>query len=286
VLESTSSASVSPGCARNTAHACKRLSCRASGAWSRPACAGAVARAGTPLAAAASGVPPGFFEPGAGAGDGPPGAARADSLESAGAPAAPAAAAAAPAGVPAGFFEVRRSEVHACGGGGPVHLVRRSSEVHACGSGSRVHLAPTPSTPSCIVMLLRARSAGLPRPRLPPCCSAAGRAGQRRPQAACIAARSSLLPGARQRRWSITRSSVCPELMARAPQAQAAAAAPPEADAADAGPPAKRQRAGAGAAPPAADAPGALPKGAAPAVRWGLELQALSGALGSAPCKL
>ncbi len=74
--------------------------------------------------------------------------------------------------------------------------------------------------------------------------------------------------------------------MARAPQAQAAAAAPPEADAADAGPPAKRQRAGAGAAPPAADAPGALPKGAAPAVRWGLQLQAFSGALGSAPCEL
>jgi len=140
VLESTSSASVSPGCARNTAHACERLSCWAPGAWSRPACAGAVARAGTPLAAAASGVPPGFFElgagagapadgRGAGAGAGPPGAARADSLESAGAP----------AGVPAGFFEVRRSEVHACGGGG------------------RVHLAPTPSTPSCMAMLPRAQ---------------------------------------------------------------------------------------------------------------------------------
>ncbi len=145
----------------------------------------------------------------------------------------------------------------------------------------RPHPARRLAWPCC-----RARSAGLPLPRLPPCCSAAGRAGQRRPQRACIAARSSLLAGATQRRWSITSSSVSPGLMARAPQAQAAAAAPPEADAADAGPPAKRQRAGAGAAPPAADAPGALPKGAAPAVRWGLQLQAFSGALGSAPCEL
>jgi len=158
----------------------------------------------------------------------------------------------------------------------------RCTHVEAgAGSTWRPHPARRLAWPCC-----RARSAGLPLPRLPPCCSAAGRAGQRRPQRACIAARSSLLAGATQRRWSITSSSVSPGLMARAPQAQAAAAAPPEADAADAGPPAKRQRAGAGAAPPAADAPGALPKGAAPAVRWGLELQALSGALGSAPCKL